>query len=365
MLMHFKDPTTNKKTMMNARIHHIDIAKGLSIALVVICHSKLIEHTPELIHPMGLFRMPLFFLLSGVFFNWHSTPITFLSKKANALLKPYFFVSIAVLMLSIIEQDNTLLWQIKGTFYSTGATINWKWVPLWFLTHLFIIFLFSYVLMRAGQWHQWRILQLTVPLLMILVGGHFIDLFWYQKLSIFSYSITVPGLPFSLDLVVTSAGYFLLGRFLRNYLVNFQPSMVLLLMSIACFYLVVQLTDAHIDFNKRLYQSPVLATLAALSGIYIVIHVSYQLSHHPIWRTLPLKLGQASLYILVSHQYIMVQCLRILDGPSLTPAQHLAASLFSVLLGAGLPTLCKAITLRIRERKQTTLSAHAKKGNPK
>jgi len=51
---------------MNNRVEHIDIAKGISIILVALFHSKLKLFAPDIINSMGLFRLPLFFFLSGV-----------------------------------------------------------------------------------------------------------------------------------------------------------------------------------------------------------------------------------------------------------------------------------------------------------
>jgi len=63
---------------MSGRVKHIDIAKGISIFLVALAHSthifaplvssKLIFYYQAVISPMSLFRLPLFFFLSGYFF---------------------------------------------------------------------------------------------------------------------------------------------------------------------------------------------------------------------------------------------------------------------------------------------------------
>jgi fucose 4-O-acetylase-like acetyltransferase len=62
---------------MDGRVKHIDIAKGISIFLVAMAHgtpvfvplvsSKVIFYYQEVIGPISLFRLPLFFFLSGIF----------------------------------------------------------------------------------------------------------------------------------------------------------------------------------------------------------------------------------------------------------------------------------------------------------
>ena len=66
---------------MNRRIELIDIAKGISIILVAFAHSKLRPYLPELNNALSLFRMPLFFFLSGIFFSAAINPDIFLIKK--------------------------------------------------------------------------------------------------------------------------------------------------------------------------------------------------------------------------------------------------------------------------------------------
>ncbi|WP_081365719.1 acyltransferase family protein [Alteromonas mediterranea] len=53
------------------RAKHIDIAKGISITLVVLLHSQLAPYIYFITEPLSLVRMPLFFFLSGFFFQLH------------------------------------------------------------------------------------------------------------------------------------------------------------------------------------------------------------------------------------------------------------------------------------------------------
>lgn len=54
---------------MKQRIEYIDLMKGVCITLVVMFHSGITFHD-NLIDPMlRVFRMPLYFFLSGLFFQ--------------------------------------------------------------------------------------------------------------------------------------------------------------------------------------------------------------------------------------------------------------------------------------------------------
>ena len=68
----------------------IDIAKGITIVGVAFQHSHLENFLPGLNHFLGLFRMPLFFFLSGIFFNEAIHFRDLVLSKTDSLLKPYF-----------------------------------------------------------------------------------------------------------------------------------------------------------------------------------------------------------------------------------------------------------------------------------
>lgn len=81
------------------RIEWVDIAKGMSIILVVLGHTRFSE-IPFIGNWFGAFRMPFFFFVSGLLFNplknSHFRP--FLSKKSKTLLRPFYIFSVIVLL---------------------------------------------------------------------------------------------------------------------------------------------------------------------------------------------------------------------------------------------------------------------------
>lgn len=79
------------KNHANNRVEWIDTAKGICILLVVLHHCSQMMHEPYLFSRDVLtFRMPLYFILSGLFFKYYS-PKVFFVKKTNKLLAPYVF----------------------------------------------------------------------------------------------------------------------------------------------------------------------------------------------------------------------------------------------------------------------------------
>lgn len=335
------DPDRESR-MEPSRAKHIDIAKGLSIAMVAMFHSELNVYFPDIIEPMSLFRMPLFFLLSGVFFGWIASPKDFLMKKSEALLKPYFSLLLILLFFSLFLGDNASDWQLKGILYGNGYTIKRPWIPLWFLTHLFTVYVFSYVLFRYTNLYK---LSIGIPILLLLfmvIGSTWIDYFWYREVHLFSRTIKLPGLPFSLDIVLITSCYFILGRLIKNSLIKFRPTLLLFSLSLSAFLIISQLTSAHIDLNERVYDSPVFATLAALCGIYIVLSLSHIISKSYWLSFIPLRLGQASLYILIFHSFIMSEAFSYLSSLSFISESYFICLAFITFgLGIFIPLIIK------------------------
>jgi fucose 4-O-acetylase-like acetyltransferase len=146
----------------NARTDWVDAAKGIGIVLVVYGHVARGLHTAGL-YPDGQafaridaaiysFHMPLFFLLSGLFFQ-HSLDRYGLRRlivnKIDTLLYPY-------VLWSLIQGGIQIM--LKGSTSSTltlGELVRLPWQPLdqfWFLYALFfIVVLFGVSLSRGAR----------------------------------------------------------------------------------------------------------------------------------------------------------------------------------------------------------------------
>lgn len=134
--------------MSNNRFEYIDLAKGIGIILVVLFHIPNIEKLPLFRFWGGwitTFYMPLFFILSGLFFN-SSNPF----KKIKKLLTPYicfFIIGWVIEALKVVLKRDTIQWEsILYPFY--GHTLGYANPPIWFLLSLAEIFLISHLLTR-------------------------------------------------------------------------------------------------------------------------------------------------------------------------------------------------------------------------
>lgn len=333
---------------MTNRVEHVDIAKGISIILVALFHSKISSFSPDAMNAMGLFRMPLFFFLSGVFFSTSTDTLTFLWRKSDALLKPYFATLLIVFVFEGLFGEAHLSTQLVGILYGNGDTIVPKWGPLWFLTHLFLIYAFTYVIFRITNIQNKDVFfKCTFVVMLMVVGVYWIDTFWYLKISLFSEEILIPGLPFGLDIVFISASFFISGAFLRRKVIDFRPNLYVLFFSAVTFLMVAILTDAHMDLNQRVYTNPFFTTTGSACGIYAVLCFAFYLNKITIPRKIFLTFGQASLFILIFHIAIGSNVYAYLMGSEIYDLEVWFA-VFAFLISISIPLLIKCVVLKSR-----------------
>lgn len=126
---------TESPNSRKIRLKYIDLAKGVCITLVIIGHTGLSMTIPGL----DAIRMPLYFILSGLFFKDYGGLRHLFKKKFNKILFPFlFFYLTAYVGFYVIE------YLLPG-FMKTGAHgITDVWTqrqyfngPIWFLLALF------------------------------------------------------------------------------------------------------------------------------------------------------------------------------------------------------------------------------------
>ena len=330
---------------MNERIEHIDIAKGISITLVVMFHSNLELYLHEILMPMSLFRIPLFFFLSGVFFSYAASPKEFLIKKSEALLKPFFTVLMVLLLIHLFSQEEYIFSEFKGILYGNGSTL--KWVAMWFLTHLFMVFCFSYMLFKFTVFHLLSpFIQGFFLLIFLFIGIVTIDRFWYTDIIFFGHTLELPGLPFSIDIIFITSIFFITGHLLKEKVIHFSPQRIFFLLSVCLFFCIIWFSNAHINLNIRIYTSPVAATIGAICGIYIVISISWFLVRYNIVKVIFLNLGAASLYILIFHMFIGRKIYNYFSLGVKDDIYLMLLTIIAFILSLFLPLLIKKIVLK-------------------
>lgn len=159
--------------MGKPRIEFIDLAKGVCILFVVLGHCKV--GTDGYIP--GALRMPLYFILSGLFFKDYGGFFYLFEKKINKLIVPFlffFFVGVACYFYTQRRID-----YIYEPFITNMVTAD---PPIWFLICLFwtnLIFCLIYLNVKSlifqgltvvGLWSIGYVLSLNSVYLPLFFG---------------------------------------------------------------------------------------------------------------------------------------------------------------------------------------------------
>lgn len=320
----------------------IDIAKGIGIILVVLGHNWLVAGDKgKLFDLIFSFHLPLFFFIAGLTLRSRDSLRGFVLDKADALLKPYFVVACVYWIVKCLPQVLKGHWtpaaerSLVGIFYGVGSMV-WPG-PLWFLAHLFVVLVFCAMLMRGAPLERSpRSLALAACALLPLGAFVLAELVPHSP-RLFPLVNGVPrGLPASLDLLPLTASFVLFGHLLapRVQAMRFEP----LTVSVAALALagLMVMSDARTDLNWRIYQRPVVCTMRAAFGIYLVLAFSALLQQLPSWRRMLTWVGSGSLFVLMFHGSVQNTAAGLLNrahaGLLALRAGHFAAFVLGVLL---------------------------------
>jgi len=180
----------------------------------------------------------------------------------------------------------------------------------------------------------------------MLIGSLFIQLFWHANILLFGNTAQLPGLPFSLDIILITSAYFICGTLLKDILIRFKPNVLLLILFIAMYLFISVFTNAHLDLNKRVNDEPFFTALGAFFGIYVILSISWYISKNRLLSYIPLRMGEASLYILIFHYYIQGKTYLFLSKGIDDDGVLIAMAIISLLLGVSIPLGIKWIVLR-------------------
>jgi fucose 4-O-acetylase-like acetyltransferase len=131
----------------------------------------------------------------------------------------------------------------------------------------------------------------------------FLHAFYPFPLSILGKDYELWGLPFSLDLVLATGFFFILGYEVRQVTSEKTFDNRWLLVATGGIVLLLNILFPYeIDFNIRLYESFLVNTTEAILGILFILALSRQIDLHTTWLASFFKyLGNISLIILLFH----------------------------------------------------------------
>lgn len=329
-----------------SRLAFLDIAKGVSIVLVALYHSGLQPQAPALMQALGLFRLPLFFFVSGLVFKTGHGVAGVAAGKARTLLKPYAIVLLCLLARSLWKGEADPWAVVLGIAWGNGSSI--EWIPMWFLPHLWLVSVAAAAVVCTEAWQRsgyWRHAAMLLALLAAAVP-------LLQPARAFTWQIDgrpllFHWLPFSADVLPFSLAFFLLGVRLRSHARHFAPSGLGLALALAVFAWIATRSGAELNLNERVLREPALAVPAALCGLYAVLSFAHAMAGIGWARRVWTYLGRSSLFILVFHDHLDNKVQAVLPG-LVGPGHTLAVAVVAFAVCLAGPLLIRAVAGRSR-----------------
>lgn len=171
----------SKPKIDNSRMQWVDLAKGIAITMIVYRHA--ITGMWDARIPMDIlfydisiqvgltFRMPLYFLLSGIFFrrSIHKRGIKgYMIHKANTIMYPYFIWSVILMTLQMVFSD-----YVNGQFTTLQDWLTLfydPWGHWWFLYTLFVVSILYMFIHHLFKGNKFIILSVSIALYFLSYG---------------------------------------------------------------------------------------------------------------------------------------------------------------------------------------------------
>lgn len=246
------------------RIDYFDLMKGVCIIFVILHHCDVL-HSDML----RCIRMPLYFMLSGMFFKKYSGFVDFSIKKVNKLLIPYG--TFMLLSLAIFHRIN---------------------VPLWFLISLFYSYILYYIIEKwiIDKFDSW-----------------YINIVLFVVLSLMAYCLSFVHLNNKILNIVlryfvislATMPYFFFSQSLRKkgILSKIYSNQFLIVVGIVgaaiCYF-----SSVHsINYRKALFEAYPLYYICAIGGVMAIWALCYKIKRLPYVS----YMGRYSIIVLVTH----------------------------------------------------------------
>ena len=233
------------------RVQWLDVAKGITIILMVLGHTSIPERLSNFIFA---FHMPLFFIESGWCTNWAKDNYgTFVLKKLRTLGIPFLVYSIAVVLIAWLADYREIEWRgvlVKG----------WEGYALWFVPVLFFsLVVAKFVMCFVNK--EW--LRYAICVLLILGGA----LLRYRHIY----------LPWTLATVPYATCLVLLGSSLRKFQEYIdKPRWWILIVSLLLTIVISQ--NWRMDLAWNCITPVVLLTIGAVAGTVMMFTFSSYLT---------------------------------------------------------------------------------------
>ena len=252
---------------MKKRINYFDVAKGITVLLMVFAHLLPASHVVKI--AVYSFHLPLFFIASGMLIkNVNGIEkydfLTFVQKKVKRLLVPYVLYEILLVLIYAILDRNFSFSSIVSQLISFNTIFSPVSAATWFLLCIFISQILLYISVKLlGN-------KNIIPAIIIYLLCVNYQLFFPKTIgNIYFVTLFRTGCGF----FFTSLGYNSFNIFDK---LNYNNKTIALLITTVLMigYLFICETNGQVDLWGADYGlSPILYTIFGIVGSYILLYL--------------------------------------------------------------------------------------------
>lgn len=289
---------------MGKRQEWLDVCKFLAIFLVVWGHVGL----PTLLYAyIHAFHMPVFFFLSGYFFNSekHKKITSIVKQRGKSILLPYFvfglfFISFWSAVYFLTGHYDSIITpsEILKSMLVTNTTASPYNAVQWFLTCLFLTELIFFIIYQVSSGKKKTIFNFLV---ICALAGYLYP--YFTNLRLFW------GLDVALTAVVFYGFGFLVKKSSNKMLkIIYKPKPLYIIILFTISFITIY-ANGYVNMRLITYNNYVLFYFNAFAGIAILLMLSKYIGNQRLMTRSKLYevityLGRNTLIILVTHRFV-------------------------------------------------------------
>lgn len=296
--------------MVKKRIEYLDIAKAIGIAFVLLGHTGIPEKLRAIVYS---FHMPLFFVISGIWFKRQEYCLA-LKKSSIHCLCPYISFSLifAVLNLLVLHDSNLFVKNIQDILWGRG-TCN----VLWFLFSLFLVEnIYQIVIHHTTKPLETTLLLMTFSLILRILG---VPNYWFILSSMEA-------------LFFFSLGNTMLKPEKVRCLFSTKTFICLLIGDMVLFSVCDAIYPCRLDLSDAVLGVFPISLFIAVCGILMIFMLSECISQYTKYIKIPLLyIGEHSLYFFTLTAFLPGLAEELLSGIGINTASAITKLILKIL----------------------------------
>lgn len=292
--------------MTKTRYPYIDIARGISITLLVLGHTLgYSEHSKLVYKLIYSFVVPLFFLVSGYVSNMKSSIKEFIRGRFIRIVVPYFIWGLLFLIPYLMmgnttadslnmTAENDALVLIRNVLYGIGKDGALRHnSTLWFLPALFTIEVTDCFVILCVNKLKKPLFEIVALAILIIIG--------YS-----SSKYLVVDLPWGINTMLVAGPYFYVGYLLRKHdLISKLATLKyrkVIEVSLLAIWFITAYSNSLLAFMSYSYGNMVLGYLSGMSMSILLITLSMRIRTS---RVLEL-VGRNTMSVMLFHKLVVL-----------------------------------------------------------